>query len=100
MVELVPTAKIIGELRSWFPRACLVGWKYEVDGDRAGVIAIAEKQVMESQTNACVANGPAYGDGFGLVTAVGQATHLPDRDVLYRALEELMRDQQDKCPSA
>src|SRR3974390_3360726 len=28
LAELVPTAKIIGELRGWFPKARLVGWKY------------------------------------------------------------------------
>jgi phosphopantothenoylcysteine decarboxylase/phosphopantothenate--cysteine ligase len=90
VVELVPTPKLIGELRMWFPRACLVGWKYEVDGDRASVIAQAERQLAENRTNACVANGPAYGKGFGLVTGPGQCAHLDDAKALFNALEALL----------
>jgi phosphopantothenoylcysteine decarboxylase/phosphopantothenate--cysteine ligase len=91
LVELIPTAKIIAELRDWFPQACLVGWKYEVDGDRASVIAMAEKQIAENQTNACVANGRAYGDGFGLVKAAGNCEHCKTTKALFAALENLMR---------
>ncbi len=32
LAELLPTPKIIAELRQWFPTARLVGWKYEVEG--------------------------------------------------------------------
>ena len=35
LAELVPTPKIIASLRDWFPKAQIVGWKYELDGDRA-----------------------------------------------------------------
>src|SRR6185369_2076794 len=45
LAELVPTKKVIGSLRDWFPKAYLVGWKYEVDGDRASVIKTAERQI-------------------------------------------------------
>ena len=69
LAELTPTPKIIAELRQWFPTARLVGWKYEVDGGRAGVIRLAERQITDCRTDACVANGPAYGAGFGLVKA-------------------------------
>lgn len=89
--ELVPTPKIIAELRQWFPVARLVGWKYEVDGDRAGVIRSAHRQLAECHTDACVANGPAYGRGFGLVTATGQPTHWRDPVALFKALESFIR---------
>jgi phosphopantothenoylcysteine decarboxylase/phosphopantothenate--cysteine ligase len=89
LAELVPTPKIIARLREWFPQACLVGWKYEVDGDRAGALAQAERQITECRTNACVANGPAYGKGFGLVTEPGQCQHLDDAKALFAALEAL-----------
>ncbi len=69
LAELVPTKKIIASLRSWFPQAQLTGWKYEVDGARPDVIRTGEKQIAECRLNACVANGPAYGDGFGLLKA-------------------------------
>jgi phosphopantothenate---cysteine ligase (CTP) len=89
VAELVPTAKIIAELRSWFPRTRLVGWKFEVEGDRAAVIRLAQQQVSESNTDACVANGPAYGSGFGLVRREGNL-HLPDRPELFAALHDLI----------
>jgi len=89
LAELVPTPKIIGELREWFPHAWLVGWKYEVEGGRAGVIQLAERQIADCDTDACVANGPAYGPGFGLVRAGGKLTDLPDAAALFAALEHL-----------
>jgi phosphopantothenate---cysteine ligase (CTP) len=93
VAELVPTPKIIAELRQWFPTARLVGWKYEVEGGRAGVIRLAEQQIAECHTDVCVANGPAYGAGFGLVRSGGEFIHLPDTSALFTALEELM------CPA-
>jgi phosphopantothenoylcysteine synthetase/decarboxylase len=91
MAELVPTPKIISELRGLFPKSKLVGWKFEVDGNRASVLDAATRQLRECQTNLCVANGPAYGSGFGLVTPLGQPQHLPDIAMLFPALEKLMR---------
>jgi phosphopantothenoylcysteine decarboxylase/phosphopantothenate--cysteine ligase len=88
---LVPTPKILADLRQWFPRARLVGWKYEVEGDRVGVIRLAEAQIAESHTDACVANGPAYGAGFGLVRAGHLFTPLPDAAALCEALEAFIR---------
>jgi len=92
LAELVPTPKVIAELRDWYPRARLVGWKYEVEGDRAGVLRAAEEQLARCCTDACVANGPAYGPGFGLVTGGADSeVHLPDTANLFAALETLLR---------
>jgi len=88
--ELAPTVKIISELRSWFPGAFLVGWKYEIDGARSDAIAEAEEQIASCLTNACVANGRAYGSGFGLVSGPGKVTHLEDAPRLFVALEETL----------
>ena len=90
LAELVPTPKIIAELRAWYPTAKLIGWKYEVDGDRAGVLRVAEQQLTQCLTDACVANGAAYGEGFGLVTGAGQCAHLADRVALFEALTGLL----------
>jgi len=95
VAELMPTPKIIAELRQWFPTARLVGWKYEVEGDRTTVIQVVERQIAECRTDACVANGPAYGTGFGLVRASGEVTHWPDRAALFAALEKFIRERQD-----
>jgi phosphopantothenate---cysteine ligase (CTP) len=95
LAELAPTPKIIADLRQWFPRARLVGWKYEVEGSRARVMHLAERQIAECRTNACVANGPAYGTGFGLVRGGGEFLHLPDTAALFAALEEFIRERSD-----
>jgi phosphopantothenoylcysteine synthetase/decarboxylase len=88
LVELVPTPKIIAELRRWFPRTRLVGWKFEVDGGRADALRAARKQLADCATDFCVANGPAYGRGFSLVSASGNK-HLPTMGKLFNALEHL-----------
>ncbi len=90
LAELVPTPKIIAELRQWFPAARLVGWKYEVEGDRSAVLSLAERQLRDCRTDACVANGPAYGPGFGLVTGSGQSQHFTDSSTLFAALAKML----------
>ena len=91
LAELVPTKKIIASLRGWFPNAYLAGWKYEVDGERADVIRAGEKQIAECATNVSVANGPAYGEGFGLVTRDGSCAHIVDKAALFEMLEQSMQ---------
>ena len=90
LAELVPTPKIISSLRRFFPTSWIVGWKYEVEGDRPSVIAKAEQQIRENKTDACVANGRAYGFGFGLILAGGEKTHFSDTTELFRALEKMV----------
>lgn len=87
LAELVPTPKVIAELRDWFPRAYLAGWKYEVDGDRETALREAREQIRACRTDACVVNGPAYGDGFGWVRADAAALHhCGGREELFAAL--------------
>ena len=90
LAELVPTPKIISKLRVWFPQTCIVGWKFEVDGSKPDVIEKANLQIRENQTNACVANGPAYGEGFGLVDAQGKCAHFLNIEFLFEALEKFI----------
>jgi hypothetical protein len=91
LAELLPTPKIIAELRQWFPVARLVGWKYEVDGTREDAIREGERQLAVCLTDACVTNGPAYGEGFGLVQGGGDVKHLQDRAALFEALAKFVR---------
>jgi phosphopantothenoylcysteine synthetase/decarboxylase len=86
-VELVPTPKIIAELRGWFPQAKIVGWKFEVDGTRMDAFHAAERQIADCRADFCVANGPAYGKGFGLVSMTGQK-HFAGKPGLFVALEK------------
>lgn len=87
LAELVPTPKIISELRPSFPKTQIIGWKYEVDGDRPSVLLKAEQQIRENRTTGCVANGPAYGFGFGLLDSNGTHQHFSDTNLLFSALE-------------
>jgi phosphopantothenate---cysteine ligase (CTP) len=90
LAELVPTPKIIAELRDWFPRARLTGWKYEVENKRADAVSLGKQQIAKYRTDACVVNGRAYGKGFGLVAA-GKCVHLPDAEALFEALEKTLQ---------
>jgi phosphopantothenate---cysteine ligase (CTP) len=87
LVELLPTPKIIAELRGWFPQTKIIGWKFEADGQRADAVRAAQKQIADCSTDFCVANGPAYGVGFNLVSASGQK-HFPKMEKLFVALEK------------
>jgi phosphopantothenoylcysteine decarboxylase/phosphopantothenate--cysteine ligase len=90
LAELTPTPKIILELRAWFPAAFLAGWKYELEGDRAQAIERGARQLAECQTDVCVVNGCAYGEGFGLVTGPGDCRHLADKRALCETLGGLI----------
>ncbi len=86
-VELVPTPKIIAGLRGWFPKTKIIGWKFEADGRRMDALRAAKKQIADRATDFCVANGPAYGKGFNLVSASGQK-HFAGKPGLFVALEK------------
>jgi phosphopantothenoylcysteine decarboxylase/phosphopantothenate--cysteine ligase len=90
LAELVPTPKLIGQLRPWFSSARLVGWKYEVDADRTAALRMAEQQIADCRTDACVVNGPAYGEGFGLVRSGGTPLHLKDLPALFEAFAGIL----------
>jgi phosphopantothenoylcysteine synthetase/decarboxylase len=84
-LRLQPASKILPQLRAWFPKAVLVGWKYEADGTQTEALLRATRQIAECQTDACVLNGPAYGPGFGLL--------YPDAHLIPYATKTLLCDQ-------
>ena len=88
LAELVPTPKIIAELRGWFPKTKIIGWKFAADGARGDALRAAEKQLADCATDFCVANGPAYGKGFNLVSTDGQK-HFAVVEKLFTALEKI-----------
>jgi phosphopantothenoylcysteine synthetase/decarboxylase len=90
-LTLAPAAKILPELRKWFPGALIVGWKYELDGDRDAALLRAARQIREAGNDACVVNGSAYGAGFGLVDGSGRLAHFPDKPSLARHLASMVR---------
>jgi len=87
---LQATPKIIRELRGWFPRAFLVGWKYELERQNDPVVRgclLGAFQMEENQTDACVLNGPGYfNEGFGLLHKDTTWTRCTDQTALFAAL--------------
>lgn len=90
-LRLGPAAKVIGKLRSLFPQAALVGWKYELNGTRADALSRARRQLKENRTDACVLNGRAWGDGFGFCTADGAVRELNDKSALASFLVQWLK---------
>jgi phosphopantothenoylcysteine synthetase/decarboxylase len=87
-VELVlrRQPKLIGMLRSLFPRALIVGWKFEVAISISGLLAEAQKQIAVNRTDACVVNGPAFAAGFGFCDASGLRASFATKAELARYL--------------
>jgi len=85
-LNLKPAPKIIRQLRKWHPSALIVGWKYEVNGDRESALEAGSEQIRRCKTDGCVVNGPAYGDGFGWVTDTTE--HLPNERALFAQLKK------------
>ncbi len=90
LAELKPTPKILAALRDWFPNALIVGWKYELEGDKSLAIACGERQLSECRSDACIVNGRAYGGGFGWVSREAPVQHLANQAELFQALERFI----------
>jgi phosphopantothenoylcysteine synthetase/decarboxylase len=78
-LTLDPLSKLIHSLRDLFPASRIVGWKYELVGSRADVLAAAIRQLAESRSDACVMNGAAYGGGFGFLEPKLKPVHFADK---------------------
>src|SRR5260221_14759793 len=70
-LELIPQSKLIANLRNYFPKARIIGWKYEHGITRDELLSEASRQMQKHRTNACAVNGPAFGSGFGVCTEAG-----------------------------
>lgn len=87
-LELEPTVKILGQLRGLYPQAWIVGWKYEVEGGREGLLEKGSAQIARDKIDGCVLNGPAWGSGFGLlIPGVNQLEEMKDSEELYHSLK-------------
>ena len=88
-IHLQPASKILPELREWFPQALVVGWKYELDGQRSDAIERGARQLGETGSDVCVVNGKAYGEGFGILQRDLSLRHCGDKKSLALALMEI-----------
>jgi len=85
-LTLEPAPKILPELRRIFPRAKVVSWKYELEGDRDAAIARAVAQLTAGYADASVVNGSAYGPGFGFCEAGSWRVHFERKEALAECL--------------
>lgn len=77
-MELKPAPRILNKIRTIAPKVKIVGWKWEADGSRADILKAAKTQISECHTDACILNGPAYGDGYLFLPAKGDSTACTD----------------------
>ena len=89
LAELLPTPKIINQLRSDFKEAKIFGWKYEVDGSSAEVAALGLKQIQENFTDYCVLNGSRIRPGVWDSSSKNQKCHCDTPEDLFRELLRL-----------
>lgn len=68
---LQPAPKLLPELSALFPKARIVGWKFELEGDRQAALEKARHQLHENNSALCVVNGAAFGTGFGILDPQG-----------------------------
>jgi len=95
-LHLEPARKVISGLRGLFPRASIVGWKYELVGSPHDALAKAWRQLQENQTDGCILNGRAYGPGFAFCTPPDRVVELRDKteviEYLPRWLAQFSKD--------
>ncbi|HSH96376.1 MAG TPA: phosphopantothenoylcysteine decarboxylase [Roseimicrobium sp.] len=96
---MAPALKVLPLMRGWFPGARIVGWKYELAGTSQDAFDKAWRQLRDNDTDACVLNGAAYGDGFALCFVTGSIRTCTDTMSLARALEEWFRFVSPECPA-
>jgi phosphopantothenoylcysteine decarboxylase/phosphopantothenate--cysteine ligase len=89
-LTLEPTPKLLPLMHGWFPNARITGWKFEASGDRSTAVAAASTQILKCSSEACVLNGPAYGDGFGYLLKDGTIRHFSRRHELCDFLAETL----------
>jgi phosphopantothenoylcysteine synthetase/decarboxylase len=85
-ITLQPAPKLLPELAALFPKARIVGWKFELEGDRSLALERAKQQLQENNSALCVLNGAAFGDGFGILDPQGSCQTAPTRGELCHLL--------------
>ncbi len=81
-ILLEPATKVIGKLRGLFPKAQIIGWKYELDGTREDALIKGCTQIRENSTDLCVVNGRAFGSGFTVSAVEATIAELADKQEL------------------
>jgi phosphopantothenoylcysteine synthetase/decarboxylase len=97
-LSLEPARKVIAGLRQLFPKAALVGWKYELNGTRSDALSKVWRQIRECHTDACVINGRAWGKGFGFCSPPDSILELADKQSVVGFLPRWLLDRSEQSP--
>ena len=85
-LELKPAPRVLNKIRSLAPKSKIIGWKWEAEGAPPELHESAREQIEECRTDACVLNGPAYGEGYLLMPKAGEPVRCPHPAELGNAL--------------
>lgn len=97
-LTLKPATKLLPYLRTWFPYAKIVAWKYELEGSQSDAFAKAWKQIKDNHTDGCVLNGAAYGEGFAFCVPPDEIHECGDLDSLVRKLTQWLNEEAVRSP--
>lgn len=90
-VELKPAPRILNKIRTLAPKVKIIGWKWEADGSKADIMKAAKDQIAECQTDACILNGPGYGEGYLFTPSQGDSTPCPDPTTLGNVIAAFLK---------
>ncbi len=85
---LRPAPKLLPEIPRMFPKARIVGWKFELEGDREQALETARKQITDNKIALSILNGTAFGEGFGILDPQGACQIAQTRSELCQKLAD------------
>ena len=91
-LELKPAPRILNKIRTLAPKVKILGWKWEADGSKADIMKAAKAQISECHTDACILNGPAYGDGYLFMPSKGDSTACPGPATLGHVIAAFLKN--------
>ena len=87
-LTLKPAPKLISQMRAFFPKSKIIGWKYELEGEREEAVLKAFAQIQQNKTDACVLNGRVIQDQFIFCESTGEQKKLPHLQELATHIEK------------
>lgn len=91
-LELKPGPRILNRIRALAPKSKIIGWKWEAEGSKSEALQSARGQISDCHTDACVLNGPAYGEGYLFLPAEGDSTPCHDPTALGNVLASFLKN--------
>ncbi|MFZ5807453.1 MAG: phosphopantothenoylcysteine decarboxylase [Verrucomicrobiota bacterium] len=93
LIHCARAEKLIAQLKHFFSKALLVGWKYEKEGTPEQGIQKAFQQIAQYRTDACVLNGDVVGEGFVFCRCEGRQDKLQNKRALAQFLTQWVEQQ-------